>query len=138
MMTWLTLVLSTTLSVGAADAAASAPVGRWLHQAGDNQIVFDIQKNGTLRCTVTLADGASIELGADYSMSKTGILYGVVTKVKKDGTEEGPRVDDVFGFSFQLDKEELTITKLRGDVSFEARDLIEGEYRKAPAKKDKP
>jgi hypothetical protein len=109
---------------------AKKPVGTWKRTVGDNSVTFEIQAD-TLKCTIGLS-GNSIEVEADYSVSKDGVLFGRISKVTKKGTDGGPSEGDLFSFKVAVDKDTMTTSELKssaGDVG-DAKELFEGEYKK--------
>jgi hypothetical protein len=116
------------VSVQAEDAKAKRPTGTWEKKIGDNQIQLDI-KEGSVRITVTTAE-ATIAVDADYGITKDGTIYGIITKVEKKGTCEGPTEGDLFSFKYSLQNDVLNLKDLKGSRdSEEAKQLIEGEYK---------
>ena len=61
-------------------------------------------------------------------MTADGLLFGVVTKVEKKGTDEGPEKGDLFSFECKIDKDVLTLSELTGSkaVSDEGKQLLGG------------
>jgi hypothetical protein len=95
----------------------------------ERTIKFDFKEKGF---TVTLSEGSnSIEAAADYGITKDGVVFGIITSVKKTGTDAGPSEGDLFSFKVSVDKGKLTLSDLNGTkVSDGARQLVEGEYSK--------
>jgi hypothetical protein len=109
---------------------AKKPLGTWKRTVGDNSVIFDF-KDDSLRATVGLS-GNTIEIEADYGVSKDGVVFGRVNKVTKKGTEGGPSEGDLFSFKVVVEKDTLTTSELKssaGDVG-DAKELFEGEYKK--------
>ena len=65
-------------------------------------------------------------------MTADGLVFGVITKVEKKGTDEGPEKGDLFSFECKIDKDMLTVSDLNGSkgVSDDGRQLLQGEYTK--------
>jgi hypothetical protein len=128
----LALALACAAPLAAADKAEKAkkPVGTWTRTQGEATVTFDIKADGL---TVTLAGGAdrSIEVVADYGLSKDGVLFGRVSKATKKGVDGGPEEGDLFSFRFKAEKDKFTISDLNSPkTNDEARKLVEGEYEK--------
>lgn len=63
------------------------------------------------------------------------MLAGVIKKVERKGIEGGPGEGDKFGFRVKIDKDKMIVSDLTGTDSDEARQLVQGEYKKAEDKK---
>lgn len=111
----------------AADGKARGPVGTWERQTGDTLVRLMI-KGGDLHIAVHSPD-AILEVGADYGVTKAGVLYGIVTKVEKKGTEEGPPEGQLFSFRFRVSGETLTVSELKGSEADDFRSWLEGDYK---------
>jgi hypothetical protein len=108
---------------------SARPFGIWKRTAGDNTVTFDIKAN-TMRCTI-VAGGNTIECDADYSVTKSGVIFGRLSKVTKKGGDEGPSEGDLFSFRFTLEKDTMTLSDLKtSSETGEAKQLVEGEYKK--------
>jgi hypothetical protein len=120
------------LPVNAADPPARKPTGSWTRKAGDMTITFTF-KADTLEARVT--DGATVEIQADYGLTKDGTLFGIITKPTKTGTDQGPSEGDLFSFRIKVEKDTLTISDLKGTAGGEgAKNAVEGEYKPAKDK----
>jgi hypothetical protein len=62
-------------------------------------------------------------------VTKDGTVFGIVTKVTKNGTSEGPTEGDLFRFQFSPDKKQATLKDLKPGGE-EARQLLEGDYKR--------
>ncbi len=123
----LLLLVSATMGVDEKDVGKKKPIGTWKRTAGDHSITFTI-KGDTLRVVMKGGDNV-VEVDADYGVSKDGVLFGRISKGAKEG--EGPSEGDLFSFRFKIAKETLTLSELKTPHdSAEARELVEGEYRK--------
>jgi hypothetical protein len=93
--------------------------------------------NGRLTWTIPLSGGSSVHLQADYSTTKDGLVYGIITKVEypKDVEdklkEKLPDVDDTFSFRFRVDEGEMNIRYLKGK-GFEQLKVAAGRYKSKP------
>jgi uncharacterized lipoprotein YbaY len=115
------------LPVNAADAPAKKPAGSWTRKAGDMTITFTF-KADSLEARVS--NGTTIEVQADYGLTKDGTLFGIVTKATKTGTDQGPSEGDLFSFRVKVEKDTLTISDLKGTAGGEgAKNAVEGEYK---------
>jgi hypothetical protein len=119
--------LSVLLSLAAADAPAGKPLGIWKRSFGDNQVLFTITADG-LRCQIRTDNGGTLDIHADYGVTRDGVLFGILTRVEANGAE-GPAAGDLFSFRFALEKGVLTIKDLKSPVGADARQLVEGSYR---------
>jgi len=119
----LTLVCATPLS--AADEVKK-PIGTWIKK-GNPTITFNIKADGL---TATVKGDNTTEVFADYGLSKDGVLFARVNKVKKDGGD-GPEEGDLFSFRFKVEKDKLVLSDLSGaKVNAEIKQIVEGDYEK--------
>ena len=110
------------------EEAAKKPLGTWERKVGDQTLQMQVKADGLV---FKISDGSkTIEVSADYGITKTGILFGHVSKVKLEGTNDGPAEGHLFSFQFSVDKDTLTIKELKGTDNAEARQLVEGDYKK--------
>jgi hypothetical protein len=108
-------------------AGKSKPVGTWKRTAGDHSITFTF-KADTLRVVLN-AGGNTKEVEADYGVSKDGVLFGRISHARPEG--DGPSEGDLFSFRIRVDKDVLTVSELKTPHdSAEAKELVQGEYRK--------
>jgi hypothetical protein len=125
------LVLAALLLAGLTAQGADEkgrPVGKWERSSGDTKIVFDIAADN-MKVAISDSSGNSIKVEASYTV-KDGVLSGVVKKVEKVGVDAGPNEGDKFSFAFKVEKDQLTISDLKGPESEEAKNLVQGEYKK--------
>ena len=118
---------------GTGEKAASKKLltGSWKRTAGDNFITFTFKGN-TLHAVMKAGDNP-MEVDADYGVSKDGVLFGRISKVKKEG--EGPSEGDLFSFRFRIDGNTLTLTDLKTPHdNDEAKELLQGDYHKQKEK----
>jgi hypothetical protein len=129
MVRWVTLSLVFLVCAGSA-LAAEKPVGKWSRSAGDAKVTFEI-KNEAMRILIKAGD-RTIEVDADYAVSKDGHLFGRISKVSTSGAEGGPSEGDLFGFRFKVEKDKMTVSDLKSShgVNDEARQTVEGDYEK--------
>jgi hypothetical protein len=123
------LVLVTTAR--AADepsARVKKLLGTWTRTVNGSTVTFQF-KADQLHAKVS-TDGATITVEGDYGVTKDGIVFGIITKVTKVGTNDGPAEGDLFRFTFKLDKDKATLKDLKGAEGDEAKQLIQGEYQK--------
>jgi len=109
--------------------------GTWKKTAGEVTLSFQF-KGRTLHFSMTEGN-KSLDVHGDFGTSSDGHLFGRVNKVEKNGFDAGPEVGDLFGFRFEMTKDTLTVSELRGTDSEQARNLIQGDYKGAPAPKKK-
>jgi hypothetical protein len=116
---------------------AKKPLGTWVREVGDNKVTI-VLKADTMMFTMT-AGGNSLSVATKYEL-KDGLLKGTITKIEKN--EVGAQVDEGDKFSFKIKVEDgtLTLSELKGkdDTPLEgnAKELIEGEYKKEKEKKE--
>lgn len=106
------------------DERPKKPLGTWSKTAGEKKVTFTF-KPDTL--TVSIVDGNStISVETEYSVTKSGRIYGIVTKA-----EGGPTEGDMFSFKFTAVDKKMTIEDLKAThESPDAQQLIQGEYEK--------
>ena len=102
-------VLASVPLASAADKAEKAkkPTGEWTHTVSDITVNVKFEDE-TLHLEVTKNDGDALNVDAAYGVTADGLLFGVVTKVEKKGTDEGPEKGDLFSFECKIDKDVLT------------------------------
>jgi hypothetical protein len=138
---WTTLALTAALLCGAPlsaqdKKAPARPLGAWARDADGVKVQFAFT-DGELRCTIGAGD-AVLDVRADYAVSKDGVLFGRVTGVEKKGIDAGPAIGDLFSFRYEVKDKVLSISNLRGTGSAaDGAAVVEGDYKQAPAKKDK-
>ena len=110
---------------------AKKPQGEWTHTVSDCTVTYKFEKN-TLTVDFTKGDAESVRIDAAYGMTAEGLVFGVVTKVEKKGTDAGPEKGDLFSFEVKIDNDALTVSELNSSkpVSDEAKPLIMGQFRK--------
>jgi hypothetical protein len=128
-----TVFLLVTATPGADDKGTKkALAGTWTRTVGEHTITF-IFKGDTLHTVLKNGDQTA-EIDADYGLSKEGVLFGRISKVSNEGGD-GPSKGDLFSFRFEIDDNTLTVSDLKThNDSAEARDLVQGEYRKQKGK----
>ena len=96
MTRWVTAALALcvicTVSLAAAEPAKK-PVGTFTKKEGDISITFAIKADGMI-VTIKGEGDRKIETTADYGLSKDGVLFGRISKIKKEGVEGGPEEGD--------------------------------------------
>jgi hypothetical protein len=137
-LTMLALIVLSAPALADEKDKAKKPLGTWVREVGDNKVTI-VLKADTMTFTMT-ANGSDLTVAAKYDL-KDGLLKGTITKVEKN--ELGAQIDDGDKFSFKIKVEDntLTLSELKGKddnpVEGNAKDLIEGEYKKEKEKKDK-
>jgi hypothetical protein len=122
-------VLLAALPLSAGDTKKPArPSGSWAKTAGDFEVRFDFQAD-TLKCTLT-GGGVTLTIDADFAVAKDGTVFGRISKVDKQGGNVGPNAGDLFSFKFKTKGDTLTISELGPESNADARQLIEGDYKK--------
>ena len=126
-------VLASIPLASAADKAEKAkkPTGTWTHTVQDCTITFTITDDA-LRCELTKTDGTSVTTDSSYGVTPDGLVFGVITKVEKKGTDDGPEKGVLFSFQCKADKDALTVSDLTASsgVSDAGRQLLQGEYKR--------
>jgi len=116
-------------ALGEDKGAGKKPIGSWKHTAGDNTVSFHFGPE-TVR-TVVDAGGNTLEVEADYGVSKDGIVFGRIFKVTKKGIDEGPAEGELFSFKVVIDKETMTVSDFKTlNENDAAKQLVQGEYTK--------
>lgn len=110
----LTLVMC-LMSVGSLSAQTwTKPLGRWERKIGKNHLTLIIEEN---RLHILSAGEKPGALHADYSMTRDGVIYGVVTSIECDEEEEADAArtlfDSPFTFRFRIDEGALIIHDAR-------------------------
>ena len=118
------------LPLAAAADKAAKPAGEWTHAVGD--FTINLKFSGeTLHVQVAKNTGDTLDVDTAYGVTADGLLFGVVTKVEKAGTDAGPEKGDLFSFQCKVEKDMLTISDVNGNkVSDEAKQLLAGAYTK--------
>lgn len=102
--------------------------GAWARETKDGaKLTFDFKDEKTMKVQLANGDG-KMEIEAEYSIEGDGTLTGIITKA--DASGNGPPKDTKFGFKIELGKETMVLSKLTGVDSNEAKELVEGEYKK--------
>jgi hypothetical protein len=122
------VVLLCTAPLTARDTKTKKPLGTWIKSGGDVEVKFHFEAD-TLRCTIS-AMGLVIDVDGDYGMSKDGTIFGRLSKVEKKGIDGGPKAGDLFTFRVKMKDNVLTISNLGPEDNADARQLIEGDYKK--------
>ncbi len=104
--------------------------GAWARESNGAKIVFQFKDEKKMRVVLTPPDAnVTIEVEADYTLDKDGVLAGVITETK--GGDGGPAKGDKFGFKIELGKDSITVSDLTGDHSNEeVKKVVEGVYKK--------
>ncbi|HZT80821.1 MAG TPA: hypothetical protein VFA26_11385 [Gemmataceae bacterium] len=114
---------------------AARPVGVWTRSADDHKITFDIRKDDKL--FVTLNQGERVvKVEATYKVGKDNQLTMKVTKVELKGVDNGPSEGQEFSFRFKVVDGTMTVSDLKGTDSEEAKNVVQGEYKRV-VKKEK-
>jgi hypothetical protein len=129
-------VLAVLASVPFALAADKAekptkPTGAWTHTVNDFTVTLTFADD-TFRTEISSANGPSVTADGSYGVTPDGLIFGVITKVEKKGTDEGPEKGTLFSFGCKVDKDTLTLSDLNASTgaSDAARQLFQGDYKK--------
>src|SRR4051794_31740557 len=104
-----------TISPASSDApksdAANRPEGNWYMGSDHPKSVPDCEiriREGRMTWSIRLQSGSSIQLQADYSLTKDSALYAYITKVTceepsdKSLKDKLPGEEDTFSFRFRI------------------------------------
>lgn len=111
-----TLVLAVVASVGALQAQEiTKPLGKWERKIGKNHITLIVEDN---RLHMISAGESMATLHADYSITRDGVVYGVVTSIECDDDDNGDSTKEMFdapfSFRFRIDEGALIIHDAKG------------------------
>jgi hypothetical protein len=126
----LAVLVCVPLAPAADKAAVKKPTGVWVKKVNDATVTFTIEDDA-MTCELLGGDGNSITAHGAYGVTEDGVLFGIITKVDKKGTNDGPEKGDLFSFQVKVDKDTLTLSDLHTPQdSPRAREIIQGEYKK--------
>jgi hypothetical protein len=115
----------------AADKKGDKPLGAWTRKLPDDAVVtftFDADK---MKCEVVTANGETVTVHGAYGVTEDGLLFGVMTRVEKKGTDSGPEKGELFSFKFKPGKDVLTLSDYKSSVDRpQDKVIVEGEYKK--------
>ncbi len=114
-------------TVLAQEAPWRKPVGTWERQAGDAQVRLAI-KGESLHLTFSSPDAVA-DVDADYGANKSGLAFGVITKIEKKGTEADFGEGQLFSFRFSLSKDGLKISEAKAPDADQLRQWLDGDYK---------
>jgi hypothetical protein len=123
----------TVLAFGAAaltadKAAPKKPTGTWERKTDQFTVGITIEPE-ELKLEFVGADGKTITVHAAYGVTDEGVLFGVLTKVEKQG-DDGPAKGDLFSFRCKVEKDVLTLSEMTATHDNpQARDILQGEYK---------
>jgi len=132
------LTVAIVMVAATADDKVKKPVGTWMREAGEAKVTFAF-KSDKLTTTIHTPNG-DLVVEAKYEATKDGEIKGEITKIVKNeigaGLEEGAK----FAFKFKIADNTMTLSDLKGndgnDAGDDAKNLVEGEYKKQKDKKD--
>jgi hypothetical protein len=127
-------LMTLTPNHGLAQSLTAKPVGTWERQTKDGHFLLTI-KEDRLQIRFEKSNEAMTTVDADYSISRDGILFGVVIFAEKDlGSEQEREVksDLPFCCRYRVDGDELTIRD--GKISEGDLDKLAGRYRRVEEK----
>ncbi len=127
-------LVTLTPNQGLAQSSSAKPVGTWERQTKDGHFLLTI-KEDRLHIRFEKSDEAMTTVDADYSVSRDGILFGVVIFAEKDaGSEEDREVksDLPFCCRYRVDGDELTIRD--GKITDGDLDKLAGRYHRVEEK----
>lgn len=117
------------------DKKATGPGGVWTRESGGIDLKLDFTGGkGSLTASMFKGDDGVVTT-CKYEI-KDGVLKGEVTAVEVKGTfPEPPPVGFTFGFKWAPKGDAAELSDLTGDFAENAKPLIEGEWKRAKAKK---
>jgi hypothetical protein len=95
---------------------------------GESTVKMEI-KDDRLHFTLTDGLGNSLLVEATYTV-KDGVMESIVKKVEHKGIEGGPSEGDKLTFRVKVDKDRMTVSDLKSVGHEEAKQFVEGEYKK--------
>ena len=102
------------------------PLGHWKANRGVASAAFTFRESA-LELELEMPGGQRIELEADYTLSTSGTIYGLVRNLKSG---RGPVTDDVFSFRFETEGDTLKISRWKGSGVMSRGTLLNGVYHK--------
>jgi len=82
------MLISAAPSARAEKPRPAKPTGTWERKVGDTQVKLQVQAD-SLHFSIVGA-GVTIDVDADYGVTRGGTLFGIITKVKAEGTDRPP------------------------------------------------
>ena len=111
----LTLVLCLASATALHAQEIAKPLGKWERKIGKNHVTLIVDDNRLHMISAGESIGA---LHADYSMTRDGVIYGVVTSIECDDDDDGESTkamfDAPFSFRFRIDEGALIIYDAKG------------------------
>jgi hypothetical protein len=126
--------MTLTPNHGLAQSSSAKPIGTWERQAKEGHFLLTI-KEDRLQIRFEKSNEAMTTVDADYSVSRDGILFGVVIFAEKDlGSDQEREVksDLPFCCRYRVDGDELTIRD--GKISEGDLDKLAGRYHRVEEK----
>ncbi len=127
-----------TLMVCLASASAlcaqemTKPLGKWERKIGKNHVTLIVEDN---RLHISYAGEKLGTLHADYSMTRDGVIYGVVTSIECEEDEEVEATktlfDAPFSFRFRIDEGALIIYDAKSHDADSKDDVWNGRFKAA-------
>ncbi len=115
----------------AEDKAVAKLTGTWTRKLDNDVTITFTFKGDKANCEVVTGSGASIVTQSSFGVTEEGTLFGILTKVEKTGTDNGPEKGELIGFDFKVEKDKMTITNYKGSADRpEAKQVVEGDYEK--------
>ncbi len=90
------------------------PLGKWERKSGKNHVTLIVEGN---RLHMSSAGENVGTLHADYSMTRDGVIYGVITSVEyddEDGESTHSLFNRPFSFRFRIDEGALIVYDAKG------------------------
>lgn len=133
----LTLVVClTSLGAGRAEEIAK-PVGKWERKIGKSHVTLMVEEN---RLHATFVGDKPCVLHADYSMTRDGVIFGVVTSIECEEDEDSARsiFDAPFSCRFRLDEGALIVHDLKCHEVDSKDDTWNGRFKAVSAAPSRP
>ncbi len=109
------LALAVAMSASALHAQQMVkPLGKWERKSGKNHVTLIVEDN---RLHMILAGENVGALHADYSMTRDGVVYGVITSVEfdeEDNDSTNALFNRPFSFRFRVDEGALIVYDAKG------------------------
>ena len=111
---------------------SGTPEGTYERKAGDTVISLSFGKDG-LKTTIKGGDVVA-DIESAFGITKKNVVFGIITKVKAGDGTDGPAEGHLFSFRVQVNNDTLVVSDLKGTDDENAKQIVEGEYKKVAGK----
>jgi len=129
-LTALTLIVCLASASALNAQEMTKPLGKWERKVGKTRVTLSIEDT---RLHINCSGDKSVTLHADYSMTRDGLIYGVVTSIECDEDEEADITrtlfDAPFCFRFRIDEAALIIHDMKAHDADSKDDMWNGRYK---------